>query len=319
MDFTQTEEGRFGLFPIVHKDLWQMYKNAEACWWTAEEVDLSRDPTDFEKMTRDEQHFIKTVLAFFAASDGIVMENLVSNFTKDVKIEEARAFYTLQGQMEAIHSEVYSQLIENIVRDNEEKNHLFNAIESVPSIHKKAEWAKKWMAPDVDIGSRIVAFAVVEGIFFSGAFASIFWLKKRGLMPGLCFSNELISRDEGLHTNFACLLFSKVKNKPSVHEIVEIVSSAVEIEKEFWKEAAPVSMIGMNYGQMAQYVEMVADRLITELGCNKIYFASNPWDWMLGISLSGKTNFFEKRVGEYRKSHIGGTIQDEVFTLDEDF
>merc|ERR1712226_132652 len=311
---------RFVILPIQYGDIWQMYKKAEASFWTAEEVDLSKDLGHWETLKDDERYFIKHVLAFFAASDGIVNENLVERFMKEVQVPEARCFYGFQIAIENIHSEMYSLLIDTLIKDSEEKAHLFNAIETIPAVQKKAQWALRWIGNDsVQYAERVVAFASVEGIFFSGSFASIFWLKKRGLMPGLTFSNELISRDEGLHTDFACLMFHHLKNKPSEERIVQIVSEAVEIEIEFLTDALPVKLIGMNCDLMSIYIKFVADRLLSELSCQKIYNVENPFDFMENISLDGKTNFFEKRVGDYQKAGVMSTREEMKFTLDADF
>lgn len=311
---------RFVLFPIVHDDIWKMYKKAEASFWTAEEIDLSSDQNDWEnKLNDNERHFIKHVLAFFAASDGIVNENLAENFVAEVQYTEAKFFYGFQIAIENIHSETYSLLIDTYVKDNAEKNKLFHAIDTIDCVRKKADWALRW----IDNGSfqeRLVAFAAVEGIFFSGSFCSIFWLKKRGLMPGLSFSNELISRDEGLHCDFACLLYNNhVVNKLPQETVTAIIADAVKIEKEFVSDALPVKLIGMNSDLMCQYIEFVADRLLVELGCKKLFNATNPFDFMEMISLQGKTNFFEKRVGEYQKSGVMSSKDENVFSLDEDF
>lgn len=312
---------RFVIFPIQHGDIWEYYKKAEASFWTAEEIDLSQDLKDWSNtMSDDEKHFIKHVLAFFAASDGIVNENLAENFVSEVQYTEAKFFYGFQIAVENIHSETYSLLIDTYVKDPKEKDYLFHAIETMDCVKKKADWALRW----IDEGSfaeRLVAFAAVEGIFFSGSFCSIFWLKKRGLMPGLSFSNELISRDEGLHCDFACLLYnSHVKNQLPEETVQEIIKDAVTIEKEFVTDALPVKLIGMNSDLMCQYIEFVADRLLSELGCGKIYNSTNPFDFMEMISLQGKTNFFEKRVGEYQKAGVMDTEKDKAkFSLDEDF
>jgi ribonucleoside-diphosphate reductase beta chain len=296
---------RFVLFPIQHSDIWEMYKKQEASIWTAEELDLASDLTDWaNKLNDDERFFIKHVLAFFAASDGIVNENLAENFLSEVQYTEAKFFYGFQVMMENIHSETYSLLIDTYIKDSKEKDYLFNAIETFEPVKKKAEWAMRW----IDNGSyaeRLIAFAAVEGIFFSGSFCSIFWLKKRGLMPGLTFSNELISRDEGLHCDFACLLYNNhLVNKLPKEDVREIIADAVEIEKEFVAESLPVRLIGMNSDLMCQYIEFVADRLLVELENEKIFNASNPFDFMDMINLQGKTNFFEKRVGEYQKAGV---------------
>jgi ribonucleoside-diphosphate reductase beta chain len=315
----QETPDRFVLMPIKHDDIWQMYKKAEASFWTTEEIDLDADLRDWAKLTDDEKHFISHVLAFFAASDGIVNENLVLNFMNDVKIPEARCFYGFQVAIENIHAETYSLLIDTYIKDNVEKQRLFNALETVPCVEKKAKWALKWIEKTTSFAERLVAFAAVEGIFFSGSFCSIFWLKKRGLMPGLSFSNELISRDEGLHCDFACLLYSKLNNKLSQETIQDIICDAVEIEKEFVSDALPVSLIGMNADLMNQYIEFVADRLLVSLGCEKVYKTKNPFPWMEMISLQGKTNFFEKRVSEYQKAGVMSKKEDQVFSLVEDF
>ncbi len=313
--------GRFVLFPIQHNDIWAFYKKAEASFWTAEEIDLSTDIQDWDKKLNDnERHFVKHVLAFFAASDGIVNENLAENFVHEVQYTEAKFFYGFQIAIENIHSETYSLLIDTYIKDDAEKRYLFNAMETVPCVKKKAEWALRWIN-NGNFAERLVSFAAVEGIFFSGSFCSIFWLKKRGLMPGLTFSNELISRDEGLHCDFACLLYTKhLINKLPKETVQKIISNAVEIEKEFITDALPVDLIGMNSRLMSQYIEFVADRLLVELGNPKIYNVANPFDFMDMISLQGKTNFFEKRVGEYQKAGVlGGKKVDSEFKLDEDF
>tara|TARA_Y100000768_G_C23958777_1_gene674160 strand:- start:405 stop:1457 length:1053 start_codon:yes stop_codon:yes gene_type:complete len=311
---------RFVLFPIQHSDIWEMYKKQEASIWTAEELDLSPDLVDWEsKLNDDERFFIKHVLAFFAASDGIVNENLAENFLSEVQYTEAKFFYGFQVMMENIHSETYSLLIDTYIKDAKEKNYLFNAIETFDPVKKKAEWAMRW----IDNGSyaeRLISFAAVEGIFFSGSFCSIFWLKKRGLMPGLTFSNELISRDEGLHCDFACMLYNNhLVNKLPKEQVQEIIADAVKIEKEFVTESLPVRLIGMNSDLMSQYIEFVADRLLTELGNDKIYNTSNPFDFMDMINLQGKTNFFEKRVGEYQKAGVLNNENNTTFSLDSDF
>ncbi len=315
----EESKGRFVLFPIKHDEVWKMYKKAEASFWTTEEIDLSHDYTDWDKMTKDEKHFIMHVLAFFAASDGIVNENLVLNFMKEIQIPEARCFYGFQVAIENIHAETYSLLIDTYVKDPLEKSRLFNAIETVPCVKKKADWALRWIESAPSFAHRLVAFAAVEGIFFSGSFCSIFWLKKRGLMPGLCFSNELISRDEGLHTDFACLLYSMLHNKISSDDIRNIICDAVSYEKEFVSDALPVSLIGMNADLMCQYIEFVADRLLISLGQSKVYNTTNPFPWMEMISLQGKTNFFEKRVADYQKSGVTANRDDQVFSLTENF
>jgi len=317
---------RFVLFPIKYDRVWDMYKKAEASFWTAEEIDLSSDLKDWEtKLTADERHFVSRVLAFFAASDGIVNENLAVNFSSEVQIPEARCFYGFQIAMENVHSEVYSLLIDTYIKDVEEKKNLFNAMETIPAVMKKATWALKWLDKTKPFAQRIIAFASVEGIFFSASFCAIFWLKKRGLMPGLSFSNELISRDEGLHCDFACLLYSMLDHKLEEATVREIIVNAVECERDFVMDALPFRLIGMNSEHMCQYVEFCADRLLVALGYSKFFHASNPFEWMEMISLQGKTNFFEKRVGEYSKAKVGskGTV-DEIekgnsFSLDADF
>ncbi|KAK6458636.1 small subunit of ribonucleotide reductase [Scheffersomyces xylosifermentans] len=317
---------RFVLFPIKYHEVWQMYKKAEASFWTAEEIDLSKDTTDWNhKLNKNERYFISRILAFFAASDGIVNENLVENFSAEVQIPEAKCFYGFQIMMENIHSETYSLLIDTYVKDPKEADFLFNAIDNIPCIRKKADWALRWISDDEALfGERLVAFAAVEGIFFSGSFASIFWLKKRGLMPGLTFSNELICRDEGLHTDFACLLFSHLQNRPDPVIVEKIITEAVKIEQEFFTDALPVSLLGMNAELMCQYVEFVADRLLIALGNKKVYNVTNPFDFMENISLAGKTNFFEKRVSDYQKAGVMAKAADSKsaesnFSFDEDF
>ncbi len=321
----QENKDRFVLLPIRHPEVWQMYKKHEASFWTAEEIDLFQDLKDWENLNANEKHFISHVLAFFAASDGIVNENLATNFMEEVQMPEARCFYGFQIMMENIHSETYALLIDTYIKDPVEKDRLFRAIETVPCVAKKAEWALRWIKQGSFV-ERLVAFAAVEGIFFSGSFCSIFWLKKRGLMPGLSFSNELISRDEGLHCEFACLLYTRyIRNKLSQQRIYEIIGDAVRIEKEFITDALPVDLIGMNARLMSQYIEFVADRWITALGYEKLYHATNPFDFMEMISLQGKTNFFEKRVGDYQKTgvwkHQNQTAPATAnrFSLDEDF
>ena len=294
------QANRYVIFPIQHEDFWKMYKKAEANFWTSEELDLSKDLTDWGKLNDNEQYFIKMVLAFFAASDGIVNENLVERFCNEVQILEAKFFYGFQVAMENIHSETYSLLIDTYIKNQVEKTKLFNALDHFPSIKKKAEWAIKWINDkDSSFATRVIGFASVEGIFFSGAFCSIFWLKKRGLMPGLCHSNELISRDEGLHTEFAVLMYHNLAKKPSPEHVQDIIKDAVSIEKEFITESLSCELIGMNKALMSQYIEYIADRLLLTLGLEKVYHSENPFDWMEMISVQGKTNFFEKRVGEY--------------------
>jgi ribonucleoside-diphosphate reductase beta chain len=308
---------RFVMFPLKYHDIWEMYKTAEHSFWTAEEIDLAQDLTDWnEKLNDDEKHYIKNVLAFFASSDGVVNENLAENFLKEVQYPEAKSFYGFQIAMENIHSETYSLLIDTYIKDDKEKAYLFNAIETVPSVKRKAEWALKWIESD-SFAERLIAFAAVEGIFFSGSFCSIFWLKKRGLMPGLAFSNELISRDEGLHCEFACLLHNKyVTNKVSKERITQIITEAVEIEKEFVSDSLPVSLIGMNAKLMTQYVEFVADFWLRELGCDKAYNSENPFDFMDMLSLQNKANFFENRSAAYQKPKDRDI---DFNSLDDDF
>lgn len=317
----EENKDRFVLFPIKYKDIWEFYKKAEASFWTAEEIDLAADVTDWNnKLNDNERHFIKHVLAFFAASDGIVNENLAVNFLNEVQYPEARCFYGFQIMMENIHSETYSLLIDTYIKDPAEKDHLLHAVDTVPCVHEKAEWALRWIN-NGSFAERLIAFAAVEGIFFSGSFCSIFWLKKRGLMPGLTFSNELISRDEGLHCDFACLLYTHyVKNQLPKEQVTKIIVDAVSIEKKFVVDAIPVKLIGMNADLMCQYIEFVADRLLQSLGCSKYFNATNPFDFMEMISLQGKTNFFEKRVAEYQKAGVMNKKEENnIFNLDEDF
>ncbi len=311
---------RFVLFPIEHDDIWAFYKKSEASFWTAEEIDLHQDLSDWaNKLNDDERFFIKHVLAFFAASDGIVNENLAENMVSEVQYTEAKFFYGFQIMMENIHSETYSLLIDTYIKDTKEKNYLFNAIENLECVKKKADWAFRYIE-NGSFAERLIAFAAVEGIFFSGSFCSIFWLKKRGLMPGLSFSNELISRDEGMHCDFACLLYNQhIQHKLPKQTIEDLIVSAVDIEKEFVSDALPVNLIGMNSEMMCQYIEFVADRLLLSLGNEKVFNAENPFPWMDLISLQGKTNFFEKRVGDYQKSGVMADKDKQVFSLDEDF
>ena len=317
----QENKNRFVIFPIKHHDIWEWYKKMEASFWTAEEIDLSQDLNDWNnKLSDDERYFVKHILAFFAASDGIVNENLAENFVNEVQYAEAKFFYGFQIMMENIHSETYSLLIDTYVKDETEKDQLFNALEVFPAIKKKADWALKWIESD-SVAERLIAFAAVEGIFFSGAFCSIYWLKKRGLMPGLTFSNELISRDEGVHCDFAVHLHNHhLVNKVPKERIREIIVQALDIEREFITESLPVSLIGMNATLMTQYLEFVADRLLVELGCNRVYNSTNPFDFMDMISLQGKTNFFEKRVAEYQKAGVMNTDSEaSKITFDADF
>ena len=312
------DDNRFVMFPIQHQDIWKMYKKQMDCFWRAEEINLAQDLGDWATLSSDEKHFISMVLAFFAASDGLVLENLASRFMNDVQVSEARAFYGFQIAMENVHSETYSILIDTYIRDAGEKTKLFNAIENFPCIAKKANWAKKWIGDNrSSFASRLVAFAAIEGIFFSSSFASIYWIKKRGLMPGLTFSNELISRDEALHTEFAVLLYSKLVKKLNKKRIYEIIQEAVEIEKEFITEAIPCRMIGMNASLMTQYIEFVADRLIVQLGYDKIYNTSNPFDFMELISIESKVNFFERTNAEYALANK--SIDKNIFELIAEF
>jgi ribonucleoside-diphosphate reductase beta chain len=314
------EEKRYVIFPIKHEPFWEMYKKAQANFWTAEELDLSKDMKDYNNLSDDERHFINNVLAFFAASDGIVNENLVERFCNEVQILEAKFFYGFQIAIENIHSETYSLLIDTYIKDLVLKDKLLNAIETIPSVKKKADWALKWIGDKSDFSKRVIAFACVEGIFFQGSFCSIFWLKKRGLMPGLCHSNELISRDEGLHTEFAVLIHHNLNNKCTDEDIYTIVKEAVVIEKEFITESLPCRLIGMNNDLMKQYIEYHADYLLSMLGLEKLYNSVNPFDWMESISIQGKTNFFEKRVGEYSNAaNPNANNEDNQFELDEDF
>ena len=314
----QEDDNRYVMFPIQDQDIWQMYKKQVECFWRAEEIDLSKDVTHWETLDQKEKYFVSMILAFFAASDGIVLENLAMRFMGEVQLSEARAFYGFQIAMENIHSETYSLLIDTYIKDREEKTMLFQAIDNFPCIKKKADWAIKWINDKrSSFATRLIAFACIEGIFFSGAFCSIFWLKKRGLMPGLTFSNELISRDEALHTEFAVLLYSKLNKKITKAKVLEILKEAVEIEKEFICDALPCRLIGMNSDLMCQYIEFVADRLSVQLGYYKIYNKSNPFDFMEMISIEGKTNFFEKRVAEYALADK--TKTEDVFDLGDDF
>lgn len=323
---TQTEPilrdnpGRFVIFPIEHHDIWRFYKLSQSNFWTSEEIDLQQDLHDWShKLNDDERHFIKHVLAFFAASDGIVNENLAEHFLSEVQYTEAKFFYGFQIMMENIHSETYSLLIDTYIKDPKEKDFLFNAIDTLECVQKKANWALRWINKG-NFQERLIAFAAVEGIFFSGSFCSIYWLKKRGLMPGLSFSNELISRDEGMHCDFACLLYNNhLENKLAPEIVYSIIMDAVVIEKEFVSDALPVKLIGMNADLMCQYIEYVADRLLLSLGLNKVYNAENPFQWMELISITGKTNFFEKRVGDYQKAGVMGNRDDQVFSINEDF
>ena len=314
--------GRYVLLPIKYNEIWQMYKQHMASFWTAEEIDLGSDLSDWEKLTEDERHFIKHVLAFFAASDGIIVENLVEKFCGEVQIPEARCFYGFQIAMENIHSETYALLVDTYIKDDEEKKRLFNAVNNFEFIHRKAQWAVNWINSSSNFGERLVAFAAIEGIFFSASFCSIFWLKKRGLMPGLTFSNELISRDEGLHTDFACLLYSHLQNPLPAEKVYEIIREAVDIEKSFVCDALPVELIGMNSKLMCEYIECVADRLIFSLGYPKIYETGNPFDFMDLINLQGKANFFEKKNADYQKANVMACVKKpkaKEFSISEDF
>lgn len=309
---------RFVLFPIIYKDVYDLYKKAESSFWTVQEIDLTKDIDDWLKLSDDEKYFIKNIIGFFAGSDGIIMENLACRFMDEIQIPEARAFYSYQIFNESIHSETYSLLIDTYIKDKDEKRQIFNSIENIPSVAKKAMWAYKWIQnKEVNFAIRLIAFAIVEGIFFSGSFCAIYWMKKRGLMPGLTFSNELISRDEGTHCEHAILLYSMIKNKVDKKVIYEIFSEAIEIEKEFITESIPCAMIGMNATLMKQYIEFVSDRLLIQLGYNKLWNSDNPFDFMEMISLNGKTNFFERRVSDYAKSSIA--IESTNFDISNDF
>lgn len=312
---------RFTMFPITHEDIWRMYKQAEASFWTTAEVDLAGDMRDWERLSDGERHFISQVLAFFAASDGIVLENLALRFMGEVQLAEARAFYGFQVAIENVHSEMYSLMLEAYLRDPQEKHRMFHALDTIPAVQKKGEWAQRWITGSESFAARLIAFACVEGIFFSGSFCAIFWLKKRGIMPGLTFSNELISRDEGLHTDFSCLLYSKLRHPLPPEQVTAIVRDAVSVEQEFVCDALPVDLIGMNRQLMAQYIEFVADRLLVALGCPRLYSTANPFPFMEQISLQGKTNFFERRVGDYQRAGVMATLKDHTHTLTftEDF
>lgn len=314
----EPNDDRFVMFPLKYPDVWELYKKQVECFWRAEEVDLSRDLGDWANLSVDERHFISMVLAFFAASDGIVLENLALRFMGDVQIAEARSFYGFQIAMENIHSEMYSLLIDTYIQDKQEKDRLFHATSNFPCIMKKADWAKKWIGDNrSSFAARLVAFAAIEGIFFSSSFASIYWIKKRGLMPGLTFSNELISRDEALHTEFAILLYKKLQTRLPKKRIYEIIKEAVDIEKEFITEAIPCRMIGMNANLMTQYIEFVADRLCLQLGYEKIFNSLNPFDFMELISVESKVNFFERTNSEYALANK--TVDESVFTFDDKF
>lgn len=318
---TTPNEDRFVVFPIQYQEVWEMYKKHMAVFWTAEEIDLAQDIVDWDKLNANEQHFVSHVLAFFAASDGIVNENLCMRFYNDVQIPEARCFYGFQVAIESIHSEMYSLLIDTLIKDQFEKNRLFQAVKHISCVEKKANWAQKWITSPNSFAERLIAFVAIEGIFFSGSFCAIYWLKKRGLMPGLCTSNEFISRDEGLHTEFGCLMHDLLPadEKLSYDTITAIITEAVEIEKEFITDSLPVSLIGMNSKMMSEYIEFVADHWLDRLGAGKHYNTKNPFDWMELISLEGKTNFFEKRVSEYQKAGVMTDKKEQVFTLEADF
>ncbi|CEM24459.1 unnamed protein product [Vitrella brassicaformis CCMP3155] len=315
----QDNPNRWVILPIRYPEIWEMYKKQEASFWTAEEIDLGQDMKDWDSLTDNERYFIKMILAFFAASDGIVLENLAAKFLAEVQVPEARAFYGFQIAMENIHSETYSLLIDQYIRNETEKTKLLEAINHYEPVALKAEWAAKWINSDNCFAERLVAFAAVEGILFSGSFCAIYWLKKRGLMPGLTFSNELISRDEGLHADFACLLYSNLKHKLPHTRVQEIIQGAVDVEEMFICDALPCALIGMNAALMKEYIRFVADRLLGCLECPKLFNARNPFDWMELISLQGKTNFFEKRVGEYQKAGVMASREDQRFSLDADF
>ena len=328
MNPTETDEillkenpNRYVIFPIKYQDMWEAYKKHMSVFWTAEELSLTEDKVDWEnKLNDDEKHFIKNVLAFFAGSDGIVMENLTSRFSNEIQIPEARFFYSFQNMIEGVHSECYSLLIDTYIDDEKEKKRLFEAIDTIPSVAKKAKWAQKWIEDkESSFATRLIAFAAVEGIFFSGSFCAIYWLKKRKVMPGLTISNEFISRDEGLHTDFACLLYTYIKNRRSQEEIHDMFKEAVEIEKEFIVDSIPCKLIGMNSDLMSQYIEYVADRLLVQLGYDKIWKSENPFDFMEMISMRTKTNFFEKRVAEYQKAGVGKTVEERDLTEIDDF
>lgn len=314
------EENRYVLYPIKHNDVWRAYKQQVSCFWTAEELDFSQDLVDWEKLTDNEKHFVKHVLAFFAGSDGIVMENLGSRFQNEVQWQEAKVAYGFQNTMEGIHSETYSLMIDTFVKDPKEKEHLFKAIDTIPCVGRKANWAIKWIQDKrSSFATRLIAFAAVEGIFFSGSFCAIYWLKRRGLMPGLTTSNEFIARDEGLHTDFAVLLYSHIQNRVRQGKVHKLIGEAVEIEKEFICDSLPCALLGMNSSMMSNYIEYVADRLLTQLGYSKLYNTENPFDFMETISMEGKDNFFEKRVSNYSKKGVGVDKEQMKFTMDEDF
>ena len=315
-----TNEDRFVIFPIQHSDLWKKYKDHIAVFWTPEEIDLSKDMKDWERLNDGERHFIKNILGFFAGSDGIVMENLATRFTREVQFPEAKFFYACQNLMEAVHSETYSLLIDTYITDRQEKLDILKAIQTIPCVEKKAEWALSWIDnKEADFGTRLIGFAAVEGIFFSGAFCAIFWLKQRGLMPGLTLSNEFIARDEGLHTEFACLLYSKIQNRLTKQKAQKIIREAVKIEKQFITKSLPCELIGMNAKLMSQYIEFVADRLLLQLGYPKAYNSQNPFDFMERISLENKDNFFEKRTSTYAMAGVGKKQEEMSFSMDAAF
>jgi ribonucleoside-diphosphate reductase beta chain len=318
---TQATTDRFVLFPLEHQDLWKAYKDHLSLMWTAEEIDLAKDQQDWKNLSPNERHFLSHILAFFAASDGIVNENLAARFYREITAPEARAYYSMQMLIETVHSETYSLLIDTYINDENERNRLFNAVETVPIVGEKAHWALNWLENDRPLAERLVAFACVEGIFFSSSFCSIYWIKdmKQGMLPGLCFSNELISRDEGAHTDFAILLHSKLQEKCPRERITQIVREAVEIECRFATEALPVSLIGMNADSMQHYIRFVADRLLTQLGCERIWNERCPFDFMERIGLQNKTNFHEKKVAEYRKSGVGNSMLDQQISFNADF
>lgn len=316
---TDSSETRLSVLPIKYPVIWSHYKKQQAAYWTAEEIDFGKDADDFKKLNSNEQHFIKMVLGFFSSSDTIVNINLLERFTSDVKVMEAQVTYSFQAMIENVHAEVYSLMIDNIIKDKKEKNKLFNAVENFPCINKKAKWAMKWITSNSPFAMRLIAFAIVEGIFFSGSFCSIFWLKKKNLMPGLCDSNELIARDESMHTEFACILYSMIKNKINTKQVHDMFKEAVSIEKEFICDSLPCSLLGMNKKHMSQYIEFVADRLLLQLGYSKIWNSTNPFDFMESISMEGKTNFFEHRPTQYQNANVLNQAKENMFEVDDDF